>query len=109
MVGSRSVSLRPSLLLFTLYEILSLMDILGDVPSVTCATVAFLKISVNVSNAFKYSITGSGKGDTGNGFLSASVSSMADFAARYFYDKYGNWHCCRKTPLCQLHALMTSW
>ena len=78
-------------------------------PYITCAAVDFLNISANISNDFKSSISGDGKGDTSNGFLSASVSSMAAFVARYFEDKDVNWHCCGKTPLCYLNDLLTSW
>ena len=88
------VSIRPSLVLFTLYGSLSLVGTLGDVPSVPCAAVYFLKFSANVSSAFKSSITGAWKGDAGNGFLIALVISMAAFVARYFDDNDSNWHCC---------------
>ena len=70
------------------------MGNLGDLPSVTCADVAFLKVSANFYTAFKASISGGGKGDAGNGFLSASVISMASFIASYFDDKDSNWDFC---------------
>ena len=69
----RSVSLRPSLFLFTLLWVLSLGGTLGDVTSVTCSSIAFLKISANVYNSFKSSILGYGKGEDDNGCLIALV------------------------------------
>ena len=84
------------------------MGTIRDVPSITCAAVDFLNISANISNYFKSSIPGDGKGDTSNGFLSTLLISMSAFVARYFDDKYVNWHCCGKTPLCHLNDLLTS-
>ena len=49
-----SVSLLLSLILFALSRVLSLVGTLGYVPSVACSAAYFLKISSNVSNAFKY-------------------------------------------------------
>ena len=105
----RSVILLPSLIWLILSVVLSLVGTLGDVPYVPCAAVAFLKISANVSSAFRFLIPVAGKGDAGNGFLSASVISMDDFVARNFDDNDSNWHCCGKTPFCHLFALLPSW
>ena len=85
------------------------MGNLRDVPSFTCAAVDFLNISGNVYNAFKSSILGDRKGNTGSGFLSVSISSMDDFFASNFDDKYGNWNCCGRNSLYHLHALLPSW
>ena len=87
---TRSVSLFPTIFLLTLSGVLSLVVTLGDVPSVTCNDIYFLMVSDNFSNDFKYPITGDGKDDAGNGFLSASVSSMAALVASYFGNKDGN-------------------
>ena len=87
---TRYVSIYPSIFILTLSGTLSLVVTLGDVPSVTCNDVSFLMVSDKFSNDFKYSITGDGKDDAGNGFLSALVSSMADLVARYFGNKDGN-------------------
>ena len=76
--------------MFTLYRVLSLVGTLIYVISVTYVAVAFLNISSNYSNDFKYSIPGVGRGDVVNGFLSTLVSSMYSFVAIYFEDKYGN-------------------
>ena len=81
----------------------------GDVPSVTCAAVAFLNISSNVSSTFKSSIPGYGKGDAGNGLLVELVISMDAFVVSYFDGKDVNWHCCGKPPMCHLRALLPSW
>ena len=51
---SHSVSLFPYLVIFTLYGVLSLVVTLGDVPSIPCAAVDYLKFSANISSAFKY-------------------------------------------------------
>ena len=108
MVISHSVSLRPSLLMYALYGVLSpvvplvympsgVLSLVGTYnyfPSVTCDAIPFLNISANIYNAFKSSIPGDRKGEYGNGLLSASVISMYALVARYFDGKYSNWHCC---------------
>ena len=50
----RSFILRPSLFLFTLSGVLSIVFTLGYVPSITCVAVYFLNIYANVSNDFQY-------------------------------------------------------
>ena len=106
---SRSVILRPYPFLFTLSKFLSLLGTLIDVPSVNCAAVDFLNIPANVSNSFEYPITGDRKSDAGNGFFGASFISMNGFVASYFDDKDVSRHCCGKTPLCHLCALLPYW
>ena len=106
---SLSVSLHPSLFLFTVSGLLSLWGTLGDVPSVTCASVDFINISANVYNSFKYSIQGYGKGDADNGFLSALVWSMSAFLIEMFEIKTVTGIVVKKTPLCHLRALMPYW
>ena len=95
--------------MFTLSGDLFLVGTLGDVPYVTCDSGASLNISANVSNAFKYSITGAGKGETGNGFLSALVTSTDAFVDRCLMIKKVIGTAVRKTPLRHLHALLPSW
>ena len=60
MGSSHSFSIRLSLILSALYEVISLVGTLVYVPSNKCASIAFLNISANVSNYLnlQFQVTG---------------------------------------------------